>query len=613
MDEIQYTFKYEPLTHPDSIRLLVLQPGPPGRKIHGSLIHTTVSECQYDIHFPYTALSYVWGNPNETAEITIDGQPFVVTANLASALDSLRDERIAIRVWADAACIDQKNIPERNQQVGLMREVYSFAQQTIVYLGEADNESREVFDVMRRHKLAPDELTVSDLFRESAIAQILSRPWFTRVWIYQELVLSKEVWVQLGRDRMLWDDFCVALLSPDDRETYIWKASRHVYASLRMLAKMRGARSSFWMSQLTRAERPASLLSLLESRRGLQVVDPRDMVYGHLAVAGLHRGSNVNDNEGHGLALLVDYNKSVAEVYIDATSYIVETGDGNCILPQVEMLHGNPRMEGLPSWVPDWTQGIDGNMASIPPITSIPGPVGGSVTPSRVCILEPSILACRGLRLVRIKETSEVLSSSEEDYEKWFEIEALDNSDSNPRFPSKKLLSKMYQEWKQYLHNNLDTPSDREPYTFEIDNIWEDFKSSTDFPFRIDSFLELFVRHMFHINAPSILHGRKIALLLHGARQAVVPAASQIGDMIYVLSTIKGVHTVVLRPCANDGFGEADEEALRQKMSIESEEKICVEHFTFIGTAWVDGSSQNLLDHQIRNSLQHLQHIIALH
>ncbi|TEY48840.1 hypothetical protein BOTCAL_0291g00040 [Botryotinia calthae] len=41
---------------------------------------------------------------------------------------------------------------------------------------------------------------------DDALNDIVSRPWFTRVWVYQELVLSNIVLVQLGRiDRGDWN------------------------------------------------------------------------------------------------------------------------------------------------------------------------------------------------------------------------------------------------------------------------------------------------------------------------------------------------------------------------------------------------------------------------
>ncbi|RDL32372.1 uncharacterized protein BP5553_08828 [Venustampulla echinocandica] len=42
---------------------------------------------------------------------------------------------------------------------------------------------------------------------KSAIQQLLDQPWFNRVWILQELVLSRDPHIQYGYLRLSWDKF----------------------------------------------------------------------------------------------------------------------------------------------------------------------------------------------------------------------------------------------------------------------------------------------------------------------------------------------------------------------------------------------------------------------
>ncbi len=51
---------------------------------------------------PYTALSYTWGDPDETETIELDGQPFVVRRNLWAFLRQLQSHDEAARSWPDA-------------------------------------------------------------------------------------------------------------------------------------------------------------------------------------------------------------------------------------------------------------------------------------------------------------------------------------------------------------------------------------------------------------------------------------------------------------------------------------------------------------------------------
>ncbi|KAJ8106822.1 hypothetical protein OPT61_g9288 [Boeremia exigua] len=130
----------------------------------------------------YEALSYVWGDPTKTEQITCDGQVHHITINAARALRRIRlgisppksqhgvaDEdaehhdssshevsnHVTERdlpsaavddsksrpyrpkfLWMDAICIDQSNGLERNHQVPLMREIYSKTKRVIVWLGD---------------------------------------------------------------------------------------------------------------------------------------------------------------------------------------------------------------------------------------------------------------------------------------------------------------------------------------------------------------------------------------------------------------------------------------------------------------------------------------------
>jgi hypothetical protein len=76
---------YETLMTPQSTRLVTIHPGKSGSPIECSIrsVDSTASSG-------YIALSYVWGDPNNTREIQLNGQPFLVTKNLYKFLHYLR-------------------------------------------------------------------------------------------------------------------------------------------------------------------------------------------------------------------------------------------------------------------------------------------------------------------------------------------------------------------------------------------------------------------------------------------------------------------------------------------------------------------------------------------
>jgi hypothetical protein len=70
----------------------------------------------------YHALSYVWGDVNNTKLATIQGIVFPITANLADFLQCYRRElrKRIDTLWIDAICVDQTNNDEKSAQIPLM-------------------------------------------------------------------------------------------------------------------------------------------------------------------------------------------------------------------------------------------------------------------------------------------------------------------------------------------------------------------------------------------------------------------------------------------------------------------------------------------------------------
>jgi hypothetical protein len=121
-----------------------------------------VSQDQY-----YTALSYSWGQSAERYPLRLstisceldrslrkkwdnddskmilqDHEPdrngyLMIGTNLRDYLLEYRRRRLAQFLWIDAICIDQSNTTDKNNQIPLMRHIYSAAQKVHVWLGDA--------------------------------------------------------------------------------------------------------------------------------------------------------------------------------------------------------------------------------------------------------------------------------------------------------------------------------------------------------------------------------------------------------------------------------------------------------------------------------------------
>jgi hypothetical protein len=145
-------FAYESLDsdQADSFRLLSLLPGEDDSPIECTLIHTRRSTPSQ----PYEALSYAWGDPSFIHEIIVNGLRFPVAQNLQHALRNLRPppsaHGSARTLWVDALCIDQSHILKWNHQVAQMKEVYANAEQVVIWLSDASDDSDMAIAFMKK-------------------------------------------------------------------------------------------------------------------------------------------------------------------------------------------------------------------------------------------------------------------------------------------------------------------------------------------------------------------------------------------------------------------------------------------------------------------------------
>ncbi|KAF9631349.1 putative het domain-containing protein [Lasiodiplodia theobromae] len=227
---------YQLLTHPNSIRLLEIQPGTLTEPIHCRLF---VSHL--DRHSPspsYEAISYVWGSPDIRESVKCNEATIRITSNLAAALRRFRLPTEPRVVWADGICINQADDSEKGHQVRLMRLIYKRAARVLVWLGQPSNDEqpRAAFNALCalvNQTLAPNDppatwdeqddtsdhphlLSSSQdrakqrssailADRWAALAPFFGLAWFRRVWVIQEVALSSAATaLHWGRARIAW-------------------------------------------------------------------------------------------------------------------------------------------------------------------------------------------------------------------------------------------------------------------------------------------------------------------------------------------------------------------------------------------------------------------------
>jgi hypothetical protein len=166
----------------------------------------------------YNALSYVWGPQNDRETIAINTSGFSVSVELCHTLCALfrcTEPRV---VWIDAICINQNDDAEKATQIPLMSEIYNRAACVVGWVGRDKDGSDDLMinmdyisdllskvkglvteNTLKDHGLPPKEWRVW-----MTVDPFLSRPWFRRLWVYQEIILSRELTILCESRTVAW-------------------------------------------------------------------------------------------------------------------------------------------------------------------------------------------------------------------------------------------------------------------------------------------------------------------------------------------------------------------------------------------------------------------------
>ncbi|KAI0107174.1 heterokaryon incompatibility protein-domain-containing protein [Nemania sp. FL0031] len=352
-------YQYSPLEESKSeIRLLELHPGNPDDDINCTVRHVTLANA-----LDFTALSYTWGNPEIRKAISVGGQTLEVTINLFDALRHLRSPQKTRTLWVDAICINQGDLDERSKQVLRMRDIYTFAKTVEVWLGPADENdyaAMGLVDNLGAIVSDPEESLAKGFYNEyqqaflevfegaqprevRALSQLFKRPWWTRVWVVQELTLANQqaAVVRCGEATTPWLSFLITAYAIDSCWFIVGEIVATIFPDDRVDAFNQGIR----MAQCRRVDPtqpPFSLLELLHQHRDCESTDPKDKVYGLLGLSG-----DVED-----IGIMPNYNGSPEEIFTDLfVKHVLATKS----LDMICAVRFPRQFDSLPSWVPDWS------------------------------------------------------------------------------------------------------------------------------------------------------------------------------------------------------------------------------------------------------------------
>jgi len=382
---------YEPLRATNNeIRLLKLFPSSePSSQVRCELKTVSLND-----NHSYFALSYCWGDTRDQEVILLDDSNKLVTKNLYNALISMRDTEVARLWWIDALCINQDDIEERSLQVLRMTAIYRTAFRVVAWIGP-QNPGQPTLDqflqsqkgiLQRQLQKKPRRRIETDAHSIPDIAQLhdlLSREYWRRIWIVQEVSVATEVWFVCGNSWVTWDHLCdiidlfdqvqrkysfsradsrfknlavsdspswslMALdrdssrISLDAIRTLIAPAPLQPFAQEGLARSYEALKTLIYFRTKLFEQKPITIFEALKKTSSCLATDARDKIYALLGFV----------HDGRAYVPTPDYRICIDELMVQMTHNIL--GATKTLDYILAGRHETISTRSLPSWVPDW-------------------------------------------------------------------------------------------------------------------------------------------------------------------------------------------------------------------------------------------------------------------
>lgn len=326
------------------IRLIQFGPNHPLPKLAKFAIGTDVK---------YSALSYCWHQATRKErlfELAGEQNTGVVKIghNLSEFVKEARSRAFQGKLWIDALCINQADEVEKNEQVNLMGDIYSGAQQVLVWLGSPlqfvwTNSTSSPSRARVRTPVGARVYTqdfpstrAEQSLCEPYFRDFFQLPWFSRIWTLQEAVFAKELTFWLAAQTISWSDMVFVAKT--------WRAAK-TWRSRTQSADRWSSDALYTLYRLRRATASTtSVFDVLSASSGRAATLKHDSVYGLL---GLLSTTQLSQR----LSAWADYRRSPRLTYLEFARSIIQS-EGVELLLYFSSLEGS---KFLPSWCPDFS------------------------------------------------------------------------------------------------------------------------------------------------------------------------------------------------------------------------------------------------------------------
>jgi hypothetical protein len=303
------------------IRLLVMSLEPASKS---ATLALTVKRVRLVDASPFYALSYVCGPDKPTRPVIVNSERVNLRLSIWNFLHTIRKyfcqpvgcSDSTIQIWADCLCIDQDNIEERNAQVSMMGDIYKAADKVYSWLGDTSDQETNILSVIkgesRDHSDDGWEMVSSwqdrnDLYR--CIGIIASNPYWSRMWVKQEVLLAKDVWIFLGSETANWKTI-LKIAYECQSLSYGRRHSEPTYSSFEMTDREEHAMTSL-LELRAHGSVEFQLPHLVSKFYPALCLDPRDRLF---SIVSLLDPASRSD-------IVVDYAKPLLQILLETYPY----------------------------------------------------------------------------------------------------------------------------------------------------------------------------------------------------------------------------------------------------------------------------------------------------
>ncbi|KAB5513476.1 heterokaryon incompatibility protein-domain-containing protein [Coniochaeta sp. 2T2.1] len=385
--------RYSPLYHDEPagisvvekpIRLFELLPP---ETTNSDLIRCKLLRYSLDEAPEYEAISYTWGLVNTqdfpvivatkaaTPENTLElekPEAVEITRHLYAALRRLRHPAQSRFLWADQICINQVDKEEKGKQVQQMSDIYRKSKRTVVWLGEEDGDKDVIAEMFEKLTDTPFASAEEDFrvfqgllcleesvtaqhpkcrrqWRRQAVTRLLNRTWFSRVWVFQEAVVSPKV-------EVIYGSLKIPLKELFRLTRVVFEVENAAGGYARSIAKRTIGFDTLYLIQHNRGNGcgdpgcprdkvPHNFFGLvMQALQQLHATKEVDLIYAFIGIKSHQSNPKID----------VNYGLQVRTVWINAARSVIQNSRSLDIFAAAR---GDEECKyDLPSWVPDFSK-----------------------------------------------------------------------------------------------------------------------------------------------------------------------------------------------------------------------------------------------------------------